>query len=90
MKEHKRIRMSLPYSHLVSKNMLVVFLVIATGILLSYSSSNNLADQQQNSSVAQLESSTVAMNGADDWIGDAKVTVPNFDGFSEDKCLYSL
>lgn len=59
---------------LVSKNILIAFLVIIAGTILTYSGSD-ITEPQHHSIAAPLESKTVAMNGADNWNGTAQQTI---------------
>ena len=82
MQERKGIRHPARFTRLqpliFSKNMLIAFLVIIAGTILTYSGID-ITVPQHNSFAAPLESKTVAMNGADNWNGDEEVTTPGYD-----------
>lgn len=63
---------------LVSNIMLMVFLAIIAGTMLSYSSSD-ITEPKYHPFAAPLVSKTVVMNGADNWNGDEEVTTPGYD-----------
>ncbi len=66
-----------PQSLFVSRNMLIVFLVIIVGHALLYS--DLIITRWHGLPGTPAASRTVAINGANHWVGDRKVTVPAFD-----------
>jgi hypothetical protein len=81
MQELKEVRrpagLRWPQSLFVSRNTLIVFLVIIVGPTLFYS--DLIITRWHGLPGKPAASTTVAINGANHWIGDRKVTPPAFD-----------
>ncbi|MFL5586218.1 MAG: hypothetical protein ACJ8DI_01015, partial [Ktedonobacteraceae bacterium] len=81
MQELKEVRrpagLRWPQSLFASRNTLIVFLVIIVGPTLFYS--DLIITRWHGLPGTPAASTTVAINGANHWVGDRKVTVPAFD-----------